>query len=158
VELIKDEYTFGRFRECDISVRGKMSTKKEAVISKIHFRTFREWCNTTNGVLEDEVVYLKDESQNGTFVNNKLVGKGKCVVLVNDDLMAVAKSTFKVFVYMSISGYDNSLLPEKLRNKYAVSQNLGAGACGLVKLCFSKSESAGKKFAMKIMSKNLLYF
>lgn len=60
---------------------------------------------------------------------------------------------FLVFVYMSTSGYDNTFLPEALRSKYAVSRTLGAGACGVVKLCFSKIGLAGKKFAMKIMSK-----
>lgn len=54
---------------------------------------------------------------------------------------------------MSTSGYDDSFLPEELRLRYAVSRTLGAGACGEVKLCFSKTGTAGKKFAMKIISK-----
>lgn len=70
-----------------------MPAKKEGIISKTHFRIYRERCVTSNGV-EDDVVYLKDESQNGTFINNKLVGKGKTVVLVNNDLIAVAKNHF----------------------------------------------------------------
>lgn len=54
---------------------------------------------------------------------------------------------------MSTSGYDDSFLPEHMKNRYAVSRTLGAGACGEVKLCFSKTELAGKKYAMKIISK-----
>jgi serine/threonine-protein kinase Chk2 len=55
---------------------------------------------------------------------------------------------------MSTSGYDDSFLPEQLRSKYAVSRTIGAGACGEVKLCFSKSGLAGKKYAMKMISKS----
>ncbi|KAL7293565.1 hypothetical protein TKK_0013004 [Trichogramma kaykai] len=152
VVLTKDEYTFGRLKSCDICIKDKIPLKKEQVISKTHFRIYREKCGTSNGV-EDDVVYLHDESQNGTFVNNNLVGKNNRVVLVNNDLIAVAKQHFHVFVYMSTSGYDDSFLPEELRGKYAVSRTLGAGACGEVKLCFSKSGLAGKKYAMKMISK-----
>ena len=55
---------------------------------------------------------------------------------------------------MSTTGYDDSFLPEHLRIKYAVSRTLGAGACGEVKLCFSKVGTAGKKYAMKIIPKS----
>lgn len=55
---------------------------------------------------------------------------------------------------MSIKGYDDSTLPDNLKTKYAVSRSLGAGACGEVKMCFSKcGVNAGKKFAIKIISK-----
>ncbi|XP_001601897.1 serine/threonine-protein kinase Chk2 [Nasonia vitripennis] len=154
VVLMKDEYTFGRLPtpHCDISVKDKLPPKKEQVISKIHFRIIRETTVTSNG-FEDDVVYLRDESANGTFVNGKLIGKGNTVVLVNNDMIAIAKNNYNVFVYMSTSGYDDSFLPEELRLRYAVSRTLGAGACGEVKLCFSKTGEAGKKFAMKIISK-----
>lgn len=59
--------------------------------------------------------------------------------------------SFQVFVYMSTSGYDDSILPVELRSKYALSRKLGAGACGEVKMCFSKA--GGKKYAMKMISK-----
>ncbi|XP_058800439.1 ovarian-specific serine/threonine-protein kinase Lok-like [Phymastichus coffea] len=153
VVLTKDQYTFGRLADCDICVKNKLAPKREQVISKLHFRIYREKIVTSNGI-EDDVVYLKDESQNGTFVNNISVGRGRSIILVNNDLIAVAKPHLKVFVYMSTSGYDDSFLPEQLKGKYAVSRTLGAGACGEVKLCFSKTELAGKKFAMKIISKS----
>jgi pSer/pThr/pTyr-binding forkhead associated (FHA) protein len=93
IELTKDEYTFGRLQSCDISVKGKMPARREQVISKTHFRIYREKSVTTNG-LEDDVIYLKDESQNGTFINNILIGKGNSIILVNNDLIAVAKNHF----------------------------------------------------------------
>ncbi|XP_014205115.1 serine/threonine-protein kinase Chk2 isoform X2 [Copidosoma floridanum] len=152
-ELINDEFSFGRFGDCDVCVKDMLPHSKELSISKIHFRIFREKCETSTG-LEDGIIYLKDESRNGTFVNNKLVGKGKTVVLVNNDLIATSRTSFKVYVYMSTSGYDDSFLSEELKDKYAVSRTLGAGACGEVKLCFSKSGlDAGKKYAMKLISK-----
>lgn len=93
--LTKDVYTFGRLPvpQCDISVKDKLPPKKEQVISKIHFRICRETTVTSNG-FEDDVVYLKDESANGTFVNGKVVGRGRTVVLVNNDMIAVAKSNY----------------------------------------------------------------
>lgn len=87
-------YTFGRLADCDISVKNKIAPKREQVISKLHFTIYREKCFTSNGI-EDDVVYLRDESQNGTFINNTVVGKGKSTILVNNDLIAVAKPQFK---------------------------------------------------------------
>ncbi|KAJ8686446.1 hypothetical protein QAD02_022240 [Eretmocerus hayati] len=150
--LKNDKYTFGRLPNCDIPVKGRMKPRYEAVVSKIHFIIYRDICITSDG-LEEDVVYLRDESANGTYVNSKLIGKGNCVILVNNDLIAVAKVNINVYVYMSTSGYDNSFLPEELRSKYAVSRKLGSGACGEVKMCFSKCDSAGKKFAMKMIKK-----
>lgn len=89
-ELIKDEYTFGRHPYCTILVSGKLPEKTEKSISKIHFRIRRENCISSNG-FQDDVVYLVDESQNGTYVNRIKVGKGKTVMLVNNDLIAVSK-------------------------------------------------------------------
>lgn len=54
---------------------------------------------------------------------------------------------------MNTSGNDNSFLPEELKDKYVISRTLGVGACGQVKLCFSKFGIALKKHAIKIISK-----
>jgi len=43
-------------------------------------------------------------------------------------------------------------LPLTLRQRYAISRKLGAGACGEVRLLFTKDGS--KKFAVKIIQKN----
>ena len=67
--------------------------KKEGVISKVHFQISRERCFLSSG-MEDEVIYLIDLSQNGTFVNSNLIGKGNRTILVNNDLVAVAKNNF----------------------------------------------------------------
>ena len=92
--MVKDEYTFGRLESCDICVRNKLDSRKEQVISKIHFRIYREKYIGSNG-LEDDIIYLKDESQNGTFVNENLVGKGNRVILINNDLIAVARKSIE---------------------------------------------------------------
>ena len=53
---------------------------------------------------------------------------------------------------MSSNAHDNSYLPQELKNKYAVSRTIGSGACGEVKLCFSKIGC--HKFAIKIIKKS----
>lgn len=52
---------------------------------------------------------------------------------------------------MSTYGYDNSSLPDEIKSKYAVSRTIGAGACGEVKICFSKSGQ--ERYAIKIIPK-----
>lgn len=52
---------------------------------------------------------------------------------------------------MSTSAFETNDLPPQLKSKYAVSRKLGSGACGEVKLVFSKIGC--KKFAMKTIQK-----
>ena len=52
---------------------------------------------------------------------------------------------------MNVQGYEGHDLPPEIKNKYAVSRKLGSGACGEVKLVFTKVGC--KRFAMKIISK-----
>lgn len=53
---------------------------------------------------------------------------------------------------MSTTSFESACLPVELRNKYAVSRTLGTGACGEVKLVFSKTKF--QRFAMKTISRS----
>lgn len=53
---------------------------------------------------------------------------------------------------MSTRASESSGLPPELKCKYAVSRTLGSGACGEVKMIFSKIGC--KKFALKTITKN----
>ncbi|XP_053987689.1 serine/threonine-protein kinase Chk2-like [Hylaeus anthracinus] len=149
VEMIRDVYTLGRSEKCDIPItENELKPKWLSVISKIHFRITREFINENN---KDTVIYLEDLSQNGTFVNKKKVGRGKKVVLESNDIISLAQSHVSVYVFMSTIAFECNDLPVELRSKYAVSRKLGSGACGEVKLVFSKVGC--KKFAMKTIMK-----
>lgn len=84
-------YTVGRVENCDICMTTQeMKLKWLSVISKVHFRIYRERVGDSN----ETVVYLEDLSQNGTFVDKVLVGRGNRVIIENDSEIAVAKIDF----------------------------------------------------------------
>lgn len=168
-DLTKSEYTVGRSPHCDFELRREMAKGCFSAFSKVHFRLKRQ--SVSN---DDYVVYLEDVSRNGTFVNETKVGKGKTVVLENNDEISIihchlkgecegtdgggregAQSTFgtiAVFVYMSLEkDMETKNYPEEVRRKYAISRVLGSGACGVVKLVYEKSTR--KALAMKVVQK-----
>ncbi|XP_066593800.1 ovarian-specific serine/threonine-protein kinase Lok isoform X2 [Prorops nasuta] len=149
-EMIKDEYTMGRSDSCDICfTKDNIKPKWLGVISKVHCKIIKE--RIINGNNDDIVVYLEDTSQNGTFVNKVLVGKGKRILLESNDIISLAQPVFAVYVFMSTKAFEGNDLPPELRCKYAVSRKLGSGACGEVKMVFSKIGC--KRFAMKSIVK-----
>lgn len=141
-DLQNDVYTFGRGANCD--VKFDESSKHFQAYSKVHFQIYRE--KTSVGTH----VFLEDRSTNGTFINSEKVGKGNKQVLNNNDEIALSFKYNKVYLYNDLQNTDNDL-PKVVTEKYTVTKLLGKGACGEVKLCFSKGTC--KKFAMKIIPK-----
>lgn len=75
-----EEVTIGRSETCTISI------PDTACVSRVHCRIFRG---------SDDKVYLEDLSSNGTWVNRKLVGKKKKVVLKSGQTVTVQKANAK---------------------------------------------------------------
>ncbi|XP_076183313.1 ovarian-specific serine/threonine-protein kinase Lok isoform X1 [Ptiloglossa arizonensis] len=149
VEMIKDVYTLGRSEKCDICITEKeLKSKWLSVMSKVHFRITREFID---GNTNDAVIYLEDLSQNGTFINKQRVGRGKKVVIESNNVISLAQPIVTVYVFMNTATFESNDLPSELRSKYAVSRKLGSGACGEVKMVFSKNSC--KRFAMKTIMK-----
>ncbi|CAK9796429.1 Ovarian-specific serine/threonine-protein kinase Lok [Anthophora plagiata] len=149
MEMTKNIYTLGRSESCDICVtKNELKPKWLSVMSKVHFKITREFID---GNTIDAVVYLEDMSQNGTFVNKKRVGRGNKVVLESNDVISLAQPIVTIYIFMSTTAFESNDLPPELKNKYAVSRKLGSGACGEVKMVFSKIGC--KKFAMKTIMK-----
>ncbi|XP_078040999.1 ovarian-specific serine/threonine-protein kinase Lok [Augochlora pura] len=149
MELIKDVYTLGRSESCDICItKSDLKPKWVSVMSKVHFKITREYIDNNSN---DAVIYLEDLSQNGTFVNKQKVGRGNKVVLESNDIISLAQPIVTVYVFMSTGAFETNDLPPELKTRYAVSRKLGSGACGEVKLVFSKVGC--KKFAMKTILK-----
>lgn len=146
LDLVKDEYTFGRGDNCDVAFNnsGKRNQCFQAY-SKVHFKLIRK--STSTGMH----VFLEDASSNGTFVNGEKVGKGNRQVLGNNDEIALAMKKNKAFVFMDLSVNEDASLPKELTDKYTLTKVLGRGACGEVRLAFVKGSC--EKFACKIISK-----
>ncbi|KAK6022942.1 kinase domain protein, partial [Ostertagia ostertagi] len=90
-----------------------------SIISKQHFRLDR---------VEGRTV-LTDLSFNGTFVNQKLVGKFQKYMLDNGDVISCGRADLHVFLYE-----ENSLetYPIELTNKYIMTKtSLGKGGYGV---------------------------
>ncbi|KAH0561384.1 ovarian-specific serine/threonine-protein kinase Lok-like [Cotesia glomerata] len=151
INLTKDEYTLGRNTDCDICFSDERSEIKLAkhyqIISKVHCIITREVINNNN----DVVIFIQDKSSNGTYVNRKLVGKEKKIALDHEDVISFARPENAVYTFISIKAYETSGLPDTLRSKYISLKTLGSGACGVVRMVYSKQ--LNKSFAVKEISK-----
>ncbi|CAG0889192.1 unnamed protein product [Darwinula stevensoni] len=148
-ELRMPEHVIGRSEECDycITTAHVPNEKLLLAISKRHFRIFQE---TT---LLGSDIYIEDLSSNGTYLNGEKIGKGQKRVLTNNDVIALASPCYKAFVFMTSLGMDDdTAFPKEITQKYTVSRVLGRGACGEVRLGFSKDGSCGR-VAIKIIEK-----
>ncbi|XP_060605794.1 serine/threonine-protein kinase Chk2-like [Ruditapes philippinarum] len=145
--MSKEEYTFGRGENCDVPFNNNGAKKHQCfqAYSKVHFKISRQL--TTTGVH----VFLEDMSSNGTFVNGEKVGKGCKQVINNNDEIALALKKNKAFMYMDLTSTNDSDLPPEIKEKYTLTKTLGRGACGEVRLAFSKGSC--EKFAVKIIVK-----
>ncbi|XP_048742373.1 serine/threonine-protein kinase Chk2-like [Ostrea edulis] len=147
VDLKNDDYSFGRGENCDVSFSIQMARTKQCfqAYSKVHFKLIKQ--QTSSGVF----VFLEDTSSNGTFINGEKVGKGNKQALKNNDEIALALKKNKAYMYLDLSMDEDGTLPQLIRDKYTLGRTLGKGACGEVKIAFSKG--ACERFAVKIISK-----
>ncbi|XP_032084903.1 serine/threonine-protein kinase Chk2 isoform X2 [Thamnophis elegans] len=146
---LKNEYWFGRDPGCDYSFSRLDVPRGETYrqYSKRHFRIFRE-----PGPRGCFVTYLEDQSANGTFVNDRVVGKGKKIPLAHVAKIALSLPHNKVFVFSDLEAGHQLEYPKDMQKKYIVSKTLGSGACGEVKLAFERETH--RKVAIKIIRKS----
>jgi serine/threonine-protein kinase Chk2 len=147
-DLTLSEYSFGRGENCDYQFNSVDMIKNSCfqAYSKVHFRVKREYFGSSGAH-----VLLYDESINGTFVNGNKVGRGCKQVLMSNDEISLAVAKNKVFVYVSIESQNDSWIPRELSDKYTIAKVLGRGACGEVRLAFTKGSC--KKVAVKVIQK-----
>ncbi|XP_011876015.1 PREDICTED: ovarian-specific serine/threonine-protein kinase Lok isoform X2 [Vollenhovia emeryi] len=143
-------YTVGRSVDCNLCLTlDQICLTWLHTISKIHFRIYRERIQNTNEI----VVYLEDLSSNGTFVNKARVGRGNRVIIEHLSEIALSRDNLTVFLFLNINAPEIACqLQPELKQNYAIGRKLGAGACGEVRLLFTKDGS--KRFALKIIQKN----
>lgn len=144
--LINNSYTFGRGDADYRFSRDHFENAFLPAISKIHFRVSREWKSNS-----EVVVVIEDLSCNGTFVNKQQVGKGKKMLLKNNDEIALAHANKKVFVFYDCLHNDAQDYPEELTEIYTMTKKLGAGNFGEVRLAYKQGTL--ERCAVKIMKK-----
>ncbi|XP_032683989.1 ovarian-specific serine/threonine-protein kinase Lok-like [Odontomachus brunneus] len=143
-----DVYTLGRAETCDIHVTSQLMNKQWLnAVSKVHFRIYRECINNTN----ETVVYLEDLSSNGTYIDKVKVGCGNRVIIDNNSEISLSTSSCTVYRFENVLKPENNTLPLELKQKYALGRKLGSGACGEVRLIFTKDGT--KQFALKAIQK-----
>ncbi|CAL8343676.1 unnamed protein product [Lota lota] len=140
LNCVEDAYLLGRDSKCDYVI-GDPRLQSIRIYSKKHFRIFRE----------GNIFFVEDLSNNGTFVDGTLVGKGRKHPLVNNSVVSLAEERNRVFVFMDLMTDDQTSFPKEFQEKYLVSRGIGTGVCGEVKLAFERSTC--KKVAVKIINK-----
>uniref|UniRef100_A0A4W6FK32 Checkpoint kinase 2 n=1 Tax=Lates calcarifer TaxID=8187 RepID=A0A4W6FK32_LATCA len=140
---VEEQYLFGRDSKCNYVLNDpdNPASKKFRIYSKKHFKIYREGSK----------VFVEDYSNNGTFVDGILIGKDRKLPLVNNAVLALAEQRNKVFVFIDLMSDDQSSLPKELQEKYLLTQRIGTGVCGEVKLAFERSTC--KEYAVKIINK-----
>ncbi|KAM6954485.1 serine/threonine-protein kinase Chk2 [Aplochiton taeniatus] len=140
---VEEEYTFGRGTKCSYIFDDPVLRQSDrwGTYSKKHFRIFRE----------DNIVYIEDQSGNGTYVDGNLVGQGKKLPLANNAELALVQVNHKVFVFIDLMVNEQGDFPEEFKKKYLVTRKIGVGACGEVKLAFHRETC--RKVAVKTINK-----
>jgi len=150
IDLENDVNIFGRGTNNDVCFEPRAFKKNPQyqAISTRHFKLYREF--GADGTFN---VFITDLSSNGTFVNGEKIGRNNTHPLNNNDEISLSLKKHKAYVFQNVSQADEEFksLPEDLREKYVLSTVIGRGACGQVRLAFSKGTC--QKFAVKIISK-----
>ncbi|XP_028851689.1 serine/threonine-protein kinase Chk2 isoform X2 [Denticeps clupeoides] len=140
---VEDEYWFGRDHKCQYAFDDPqiLMSPLYKTYSKRHFRIFRE----------NNIVFIEDNSGNGTFLDGILIGRGKRVPLANTAELALAEQGNKVFVFIDLTKDDQANFPKEFHQKYMITRKIGVGVCGEVKLAFERETC--KKVAIKTINK-----
>ena len=152
VELIEDNYTFGRDIDCTVCFEenpGGIQVPNFGAISKKHFEVYRYF---PEGQDSAYLTYLTDLSSNGTFVNGVKIGKNKSHILKNQSVISMSMKKNKSYLFydkLESSKSDIPNLPIRFTSIYALTTTLGRGACGEVRLAFRITN--GERYALKII-------
>eukprot|EP00732_Lithocolla_globosa_P001448 Lithocolla_globosa_v1_NODE_722_length_3383_cov_12.786959.p1 type:complete len:477 gc:universal NODE_722_length_3383_cov_12.786959:1874-3304(+) len=143
-------YWLGRGSDCQVRFNNLM-------VSGHHCKIFYQ---------AGAAAFLLDDSTNGTFVNDKRIGKGKTTILKDGDLVSLSlripneENLDLFYVYednMSSRSNKKNRDPEELQVKlhYHITERvLGEGNSASVRLAYEKS--TGEQRAVKILTKEQL--
>ncbi len=101
---------------------------------------------------EKHVVFLKDLSTNGTFVNGKKIGKGRQIALAAGQEFMLIRTPQEKISYLFFLADDKTKEEEGGPEQfYNITETLGTGAFATVKVAVKKED--GSKYAVKIIDK-----
>ena len=153
LNLIKDQYLFGRAKGCDYSfdVPSIKNNKYHRSYSKMHFAIKRITGpdgSTSRVILEDL------GGTNGTFINGKKLTSKMQQHLQANDKIALSYSWNNVFLFLDNQSRETHNLPTSFSDKYILGKSIGKGACGEVFEAYLKEGVS--QFACKVISKSRL--
>ena len=133
INNIEGSVLFGRSKRCDIIFKNER-------ISGIHM----------NLTFEDGNVYVNDRSKNGTFINDKIIGNKRKVILYHQDKISLAPNKIE-YLFLDIKSQTKTKLKTPIDEKYCLHQELGRGSTGIV--YYAKHIETEKEYAIKIVDK-----
>ncbi|XP_049279547.1 ovarian-specific serine/threonine-protein kinase Lok isoform X1 [Anopheles funestus] len=149
-ELRRSEFKVGRDESCDLMlVETNLPASKLCRVSKVHFTIKKDLNDMTSPT------YIHDHSRNGTYVNGKLIGANKCMILKHEDVIAIAGVNIRAFVYYDLRhNVSVEIKAKELLDRYHIGRKLGSGACGTVYLLHDTVSC--QPYAMKHVAKDPL--
>ncbi|XP_058126416.1 ovarian-specific serine/threonine-protein kinase Lok isoform X2 [Anopheles ziemanni] len=150
LDISNSEYRVGRDdNQCDLILNESLLDKRALLhrVSKVHFAIQKDLNDLSSPT------FITDASRNGTFVNGRLIGTRKRMVLKHLDVISIINPHVKAFVYHDLFQYATPEVKAKeLRDNYHIGKRLGSGACGTVYLLHHTVSC--QPFAMKHVIKD----
>ncbi|XP_050506659.1 ovarian-specific serine/threonine-protein kinase Lok-like [Diabrotica virgifera virgifera] len=143
-DIHQDRFKVGRSEKCDVSIsHTTLRQEYKDLFSKEHFIICKDSTS--------KVVYIKDMSKSGTYLNNRLIGKHNMNILQHDDKISIGPK-LEIFIYKCMYEHDRNFLPPELKTSYEPSNILGKGGAGEVRLAYEKHTC--KMVAIKKITKS----
>ena len=141
INLTSESFTLGRASSCHYVIKetDMGGIKWLEAVSLIQCEIFKN----------NEGIFIRDCSSNGTWVNGHKIGKGRMWPLEHNSEICFATTQKKLFVFIAREVTDT--FPPELTAKYTVSKELGKGAGGIVRLGFRIQDL--HRVAIKIIEK-----
>ena len=144
-----DMILVGREDRCDLVIEPWMIREdcpyKVDQISRIHFAIFRQGGKPM----------LQCNSANGTYVNEKKLGKGEVTELKTEARISVLGSDLELFWFIDEKAMkENQRYPREISKYFAIGNIVGSGTFAKVRKGFLKKE--GTPVAIKFIDKNKL--
>lgn len=117
-------------------------------VSKVHFEIVRE-----PGDTKLRPAFIQVVGTNGVYLNMCKLLKGHMRILADGDQICVTRSRQMFEFKYSDRAEESDSLPKVLLDKFFISDTIGAGGCGTVRLV--RDRESGKKLAMKIIKKEV---
>jgi len=135
VDLFDSEVIFGRRGTCTVKI-------DHPAVSGQH-------CSLI--IDEQKLVFVKDLSTNGTFVDGRKIGKGNQLLLNNGSEIVLIRTAQEKISYQIYLPEEKSTSVNGPEVDYDIRETLGYGAFATVKMCVHRR--TGQKYAIKVIDK-----